>query len=44
MNTSKYIALTINKYQNGFVFTYSDIIKDVKNKEAVIKALNYLEY
>lgn len=40
MNTTRNIALTINKYQNGYVFTYSDIIKDVKNKDAVIKALN----
>ena len=40
MNTSKYIAQTIDRLAKGCVFTYTDFISEVHGKEAVIKALN----
>ncbi|MCH7415869.1 DUF6088 family protein [Belliella sp. R4-6] len=40
MKTTDYIAFTIDRFPNGFVFTYDDFITEVKQKEAVIKALN----
>lgn len=40
MKTSEYISLTIDRLPKGYVFTYSDFIAEVNNKEAVIKALN----
>ena len=42
MKTSDYVALTIDRLQNGYVFTYADFITEVNKKEAVIKALNRL--
>ena len=40
MKTSEYIALTIDRLSNGYVFTYTDFTTEVNKKEAVIKALN----
>jgi len=40
MKTSEYIALIIDRLPRGYVFTYSDFATEVKQKEAVIKALN----
>ncbi len=40
MKTSEYIAFTIDRLPKGYVFTYADFITEVKQKEAVIKALN----
>jgi hypothetical protein len=40
MKTTEYIASTIDRLPNGYVFTYSDFITAVSQKEAVIKALN----
>lgn len=40
MKISNYIALTIERLPKGYVFTYSDFITEVNQKEAVIKALN----
>lgn len=40
MKTTEYIALTIDRLPKGYVFTYADFIKEVNQKEAVIKALN----
>ncbi|GAB2622493.1 type IV toxin-antitoxin system AbiEi family antitoxin domain-containing protein [Belliella aquatica] len=40
MKTTDYIAFTIDRLPKGFVFTYDDFITEVKQKEAVIKALN----
>lgn len=40
MKTSEYIAFTIDRLPKGYVFTYADFIKEVNEKEAVIKALN----
>lgn len=42
MKTQQYITLTINRLPKGYVFTYTDIMNDVLNKETVIKALNRL--
>ena len=40
MKTSQYTAYIIDRLPKGYIFTYEDIIIDVKKKEAVIKALN----
>jgi hypothetical protein len=40
MKTSEYIAITIDRLQKGYVFTYVDFTTEVNKKEAVIKALN----
>jgi hypothetical protein len=40
MKTAENIAFTIDRLPKGYIFTYSDLTKDVKRKEAVIKALN----
>jgi hypothetical protein len=40
MKTSEYIAFTIDRFPNGYVFTYADFTTEVNQKEAVIKALN----
>ena len=40
MKTPDYIALTIDRFPRGYVFTYADFIAAVNKKEAVIKALN----
>ncbi|MCF8355691.1 MAG: DUF6088 family protein [Melioribacteraceae bacterium] len=40
MKTAEYIAYTIDRFPKGYVFTYADLITEVKKKEAVIKALN----
>jgi hypothetical protein len=40
MKVSDYIATTIDRLPNGYVFTYADFTTQVDKKEAVIKALN----
>ncbi len=40
MKVADYVLNTINKFPYGYVFTYQDFINKVKNKEAIIKALN----
>ena len=40
MKTTDYIAITIDRFPKGYVFTYADFTNEVNNKEAVIKALN----
>lgn len=40
MNTTDYIALTIDRLPKGYVFTYADFTIEVNKKQAVIKALN----
>ncbi len=40
MKTSKYIRIKIDKLPKGYVFTYSDFINDVNEREAIIKSLN----
>lgn len=40
MKTAEYIAFTIDRLPNGYVFTYSGFATEVNQKEAVIKALN----
>jgi hypothetical protein len=40
MKTAEYIAFTIDRLPKGYVFTYVDFTTEVKQKEAVIKALN----
>ena len=40
MKTAEYIAFTIDRLPNGYVFTYADFTREVSQKEAVIKALN----
>lgn len=40
MKTTEYIVSKIDRLPKGYVFTYSDLNKEVKQKEAVIKALN----
>lgn len=42
MNISEYISYTIDRLPKGYVFTYVDFEAKVKQKEAVIKALNRL--
>jgi hypothetical protein len=38
MKTAEYIAFTIDRLPNGYVFTYADFTTEVNQKEAVIKA------
>lgn len=40
MKVTEYISFAIDRLPKGFVFTYTDIISQVDEKEAVIKALN----
>lgn len=40
MKITDYIALTIDRFPKGYVFTYADFTTEVSRKEAVIKALN----
>jgi len=40
MKTTAYLASIISRLPKGQVFTYTDIAKEVSQKEAVIKALN----
>ena len=40
MKTTEYIAITINRFPKGYVFTYDDFISKVNERQAVIKALN----
>ena len=40
MKTTEYIAITINRFPKGYVFTYDDFIRKVNERQAVIKALN----
>lgn len=40
MKAAEYIAYTIDRFPKGYVFTYADFTTEVKQKEAVIKALN----
>lgn len=42
MKVSDYIAVTIDRFPKGYVFTYADFVTEVNKKEAVIKALNRL--
>ena len=42
MNTTEYIALTIDRLPKGYVFTYTDFTTEVNKKQAVIKALNQI--
>jgi hypothetical protein len=37
---TEYIAITINRFPKGYVFTYDDFISKVNERQAVIKALN----
>lgn len=40
MKTTDYIAITIDRFPKGYVFTYSDFNTEVNKQEAVIKTLN----
>jgi hypothetical protein len=40
MNTTDYIAFTIDRLPKGYIFTYADFTIEVNKKQAVIKALN----
>jgi len=40
MKITDYISITIDRLPKGYVFTYKDFIREVENKEAIIKALN----
>lgn len=40
MKSSDYIANKVNRFPRGYVFTYDDFSKQVKSKQAIIKALN----
>jgi hypothetical protein len=40
VKTTEYIAITINRFPKGYVFTYDDFIRKVNERQAVIKALN----
>ena len=42
MKITEYITNSIDRLPKGYVFTYADFINKVKNREAVIKALNRL--
>ena len=42
MKTAEYITSIIDRFPKGYVFTYADFPAKVKQKEAVIKALNRL--
>lgn len=40
MKFTEYITNSIDRLPKGYVFTYADFINKVKNREAIIKALN----
>jgi hypothetical protein len=40
MKTTDYIIYKIDRLPKGYVFTYSDFVNEVNNKEAIIKSLN----
>jgi hypothetical protein len=40
MKITDYISFTIDRYPKNYVFTYSDLLSEVNQKEAIIKALN----
>ena len=40
MKITEYISNSIDRLPKGYVFTYADFVNKVKNKEAIIKALN----
>lgn len=40
MKTTEYIAITIDRFPKGYIFTYDDFTSKVNQKQAVIKALN----
>lgn len=40
MSTARDVMTTIDRFPKGYVFTYGDFDTDVREKEAVIKALN----
>lgn len=40
MKITKYISYSIDRLPKGYIFTYDDFMSEVKNKEAIIKALN----
>lgn len=40
MKTAEYIQFIVNRYSQGYIFTYADFVTEVNQKEAVIKALN----
>ena len=40
MKIAEYIAVTIDRLPKGYIFTSADFTKEVKQKEAIIKALN----
>ena len=40
MKVTHYISNTVDRLPRGHVFTYEDFTKEVKSKEAIIKALN----
>ena len=42
MKATEYIKNSIDRFPKGYVFTYSDFIAMVENKEALVKALNRL--
>ncbi len=42
MKDTEYVKNNIDRFPNGYVFTYSDFIVKVKSKEALAKALNRL--
>lgn len=42
MKISEYVIYVINRLPKGYVFTYSDFIRNVNQTEAVIKSLNRL--
>jgi hypothetical protein len=42
MKYPSYIEIKIDRLPNGYVFTYTDFLSEVNQKEAIIKALNRL--
>ena len=42
MKPTEYIKNSIDRFPKGYVFTYSDFVERVENKEALVKALNRL--
>ncbi len=42
MSTARDILKTIDRFPKGYVFTYGDLVADVRKKEAVFKALNQM--
>ncbi len=40
MKITEYVSNIIDRFPYGYVFTYNDFLGEVKNKEAIIKALN----